>query len=196
MKLLMHICCANCALFPLQSLREGSHEITGLWFNPNIHPEDEYERRQSAVRQLSDEWDLRVLFHGGYGRDEFDRAMEANCEFRQRPGRCGVCYGMRMRHVASECATGGFDAFTTSLLVSPYQDHGLLAASAEEAALEFGVKFHYEDFRPGWRQGQVMSREAGFYRQYYCGCAYSKAERDAERSARSRNRRTKMQKAD
>jgi predicted adenine nucleotide alpha hydrolase (AANH) superfamily ATPase len=188
MRLLMHICCANCALFPLKALMEGGHGITGLWFNPNIHPEDEYERRLGAVRGLADMRGLEVLYRGGHGQEEFHRALEARGAGRERPGRCGACYRMRMRETARECALGEYDAFTTSLLASPYQAHALLMSEAGAAAVEFGVRFYYEDFRPGWREGQSLSREAGFYRQYYCGCRYSKDERDIERALRGRSR--------
>jgi len=180
----MHICCANCAMFPLKALGEGGHEITGLWFNPNIHPEDEYERRLNAVRELEVKRGLEVIKRGVYGLEDFNREVEAAGRGSERPDRCRVCYRMRMRETALECSRGGFDAFTTSLLVSPYQAHDLLVSEAMKAAAEFGVSFHYGDFRPGWREGQSLSRDAGFYRQYYCGCHYSRSERDAERSGR------------
>jgi len=179
MDLLMHICCANCALYPVEALRADGIRLTGLWFNPNIHPEDEYTRRLEAVEQLSEHRGLRIEYAGGYGLEEFQAAVAAH------PGvRCEVCYRIRMHETARRAAVGGYDGFTTSLLVSPYQKHELLREVAEEASRESGVPFHYVDFRPGWQEGQQMSREMGFYRQYYCGCIYSKEERDAQRAAR------------
>lgn len=184
MRLLMHICCANCAIFPVKSLRERGHEITGLWFNPNIHPEDEYRRRMDAVGGLGLNSGIDIMYKDGYGLEDFERELDRSGAGRERPDRCGVCYRMRMTEAARECAEGGYEAFTTSLLVSPYQSHDLLVSKARAAAREFGVSFLYEDFRPGWRQGQLFSRVAGFYRQYYCGCHYSKAERDIEKAER------------
>ena len=184
----MHICCANCALFPVKSLEEGGHEITGLWFNPNIHPEDEYLRRRDAVGGLGSYWGINIIYKDGYGLEDFELELDRSGAGRERPARCGVCYRMRMTETARECADGGYDAFTTSLLVSPYQAHDLLVNEARAAAREFDVRFLYEDFRPGWRQGQAKSREMGFYRQYYCGCHYSKAERDIEKAERSREK--------
>jgi len=180
----MHICCANCAIFPVKSLREGGNGITGLWFNPNIHPGDEYQRRMDAVGELGSYWDMAVMYKGGYGLEDFERELDRSGAGRERPARCEVCYHIRMTETARECAEGGYEAFTTSLLVSPYQAHDLLVSKARAAAREFGVSFLYEDFRPGWRQGQSLSRDAGFYRQYYCGCHYSKAERDLEKAER------------
>jgi len=158
--------------------------MTGLWFNPNIHPEDEYSRRLGAVRELAALGSLDIRYIGGYGLQDFERNLKLDGAGIQRPERCRVCYRMRMRETARECAKGGFDAFTSSLLVSPYQAHDLLVAEAEDAAGEYGVRFHYEDFRSGWSEGRTLSREAGFYRQYYCGCVYSRAERDMERAGR------------
>jgi predicted adenine nucleotide alpha hydrolase (AANH) superfamily ATPase len=182
MRILMHICCANCALFPLKALGDSGHEISGLWFNPNIHPEDEYGRRLTAVRGLSRQRGLDILYRGDYGLEEFQLELVSQGAGSERPGRCGACYRMRMRETARECSLGGYEAFTTSLLVSPYQAHDLLVSEARAAAEEFGVRFYYEDFRTGWKEGQALSREAGYYRQYYCGCHYSRAERDTERA--------------
>lgn len=194
MKLLMHICCANCSLFPLESLASQQHDITGLWYNPNIHPEDEYDRRLNAVHQLGSGNGIQVIYpegDEGYGLDAFEAEIDRRGLERTRPARCAACYSIRMRQTAQQCALGGFDAFTTSLLVSPYQSHDLLISEAGAAAREFSVKFHYEDFRPGWRQGQGLSRQRGYYRQYYCGCHYSKVERDEERARRKAARSTK-----
>jgi predicted adenine nucleotide alpha hydrolase (AANH) superfamily ATPase len=178
MDLLMHICCANCALYPVEALRADGIGLTGLWFNPNIHPEDEYARRMGAVEQFQQRRGLRMEYAGDYGLEEFQAAVATHSG-----DRCEVCYRMRMRETARWAAAGGYDGFTTSLLVSPYQKHELLRDAAEEASRESGVPFYYVDFRPGWREGQRMSREMGFYRQYYCGCIYSKQERDAQRAA-------------
>ena len=183
MRLLMHICCSNCAVLPLSSMLDKGHGITGLWFNPNIHPEDEYDRRMNAVREMASVLAIDMEYRGGYGLEEFMRQLEESGA--GRPGRCRVCYAMRMRETARECASGGYDAFTTSLLISPFQDHDLLVGEAESAARLYGARFHYEDFRPVWKDGQAIARGMGFYRQYYCGCVYSKAERDADRAARA-----------
>ena len=180
----MHICCANCSLFPLRSLSTQQHDITGLWFNPNIHPEDEYTIRLEAVRELEAGNNIPMIYLDGYGLDAFEAEIDRRGLERTRPSRCAACYGIRMNETARQCALGEFDAFTTSLLVSPYQSHELLISEAEAAAGLHGVKFHYEDFRPGWQEGQGISRERGYYRQYYCGCHYSRAERDDEKARR------------
>jgi len=91
--------------------------------------------------------------------------------------RCPVCYRIRLDEVARRAAAGGYDAFTTTLLVSPYQDHGAVARAGREAGEARGVPFYYRDFRPGWKQAVRISRELGMYRQGYCGCVFSERER-------------------
>ena len=99
---------------------------------------------------------------------EFTRAVAGDLEHR-----CGECYAMRLEHTAQFAAQHGFDSFTTTLLVSPYQNHELLRQTAEEAGRHWGVTFLYRDFRPGFRDGQQQARELGFYMQKYCGCVFS-----------------------
>ncbi|MCK4909984.1 MAG: epoxyqueuosine reductase QueH, partial [Thermodesulfovibrionales bacterium] len=103
--------------------------------------------------------------------------------------RCEACYTVRLRHTAMKAKETGLDAFTTSLLVSPYQKHELVRKAGLEAARIHGVEFYYEDFRPGWDEGRAISRQMGLYRQNYCGCAASKQEREAERAKRRAARR-------
>ena len=185
----MHICCANCSINPVTKMTAEGHEVTGLWFNPNIHPEDEYQKRRQAVRELQQAKGINIIYEGAYGLDEFNEALKDTPL--TRPERCAVCYRMRMLQTARKCAEGGYDAFTTSLLISPYQAHDVLIEEAEAAADKFNVKFHYEDFRTIWREGQTLAREQGFYRQYYCGCIYSRNERDEERARAKREKREK-----
>ncbi len=186
MKLLMHICCANCSLFPLQSLGSSAHDITGIWFNPNIHPEAEYTRRLEAVRELEHDNAIAMIYIEGYGLDAFEAEIDRRGLDRTAPARCAACYSLRMNETARQCALGGFDAFTTSLLVSPFQSHDLLIEEANAAARLHDVDFFYEDFRPGWQEGQGISRERGYFRQYYCGCHYSKTQRDEDKATRKK----------
>ena len=102
-------------------------------------------------------------------------ACRAVCE--DIPGRCVKCYEMRFRRTAQYAAEQGFDSFTSSLFISPYQKHELMRETAEQAAAEFGVEFLYRDFRPYFKEGQAFAREHGFYMQKYCGCVFSEEER-------------------
>lgn len=174
----MHICCAVCALFPVRHLEAKGIGIRGLWFNPNIHPEDEYRKRLDAVERLEGLWGLEMEYEDRYGLEEFRRRVSG-----ERGVRCRACYSMRLEQTALTARKMGLEGFTTSLLVSPYQNFDLVVETGTRLEKEHSIRFYREDLRPGWPEGRRLSRELGLYRQYYCGCLYSKEERDRERKA-------------
>jgi predicted adenine nucleotide alpha hydrolase (AANH) superfamily ATPase len=172
MKLLLHICCANCGIFPFERISERGIEVVGYFFNPNIHPYQEYRKRLEALRQYSGESGLKVIYRDEYLLEEFLRNVSP------RPGeRCKYCYSFRLEATAREARERGFDQFSTTLLQSSHQDHPLIRETGERIAREVGIPFYYEDFRPGWRRGVEVSKQMGLYRQQYCGCIYSEKER-------------------
>lgn len=168
----MHICCANCALYPVKSLREKGIEPHGFWFNPNIHPAIEYRHRLNALRTLQSLWGLEVNYIDRYGLDEFMNAVNAHNGIR-----CEVCYRLRLDATASFARDRGFDGFTTSLLVSPYQKFDLIVEIGMQMEKRHSVRFYFEDFRAGYKEGVRLSKELGLYRQKYCGCVFSMSER-------------------
>ncbi len=172
MKLLMHICCANCALYPIKTLQHRGIEIEGLWFNPNIHPLTEYRARRDALKRLASLWQLTIDYHDLYGLKDFIRNV-VNREDR----RCHYCYTVRLEETARAAREKGMDAFTTSLLYSPYQNFDYITERGREFQEQYGIEFIGEDFRKGWHEGRKMSRELSLYRQKYCGCIYSEMER-------------------
>ncbi|NOZ24802.1 MAG: epoxyqueuosine reductase QueH [Nitrospirae bacterium] len=172
MHLLMHICCANCALYPLKTLENRGIEVRGLWYNPNIHPYTEYRARLGALKDLQESWKLEVEYVDLYGVKEFIREVS-----HREDDRCSYCYRTRLEKTALTARDLGMDGFTTSLLVSPYQEFDRIVETGRELAERYGVEFIAEDFRPGWREGVKISRELGLYRQKYCGCIYSEMER-------------------
>ena len=172
MKTLLHICCAPCANQPIEVLRRDGLEVTGFWYNPNIHPFTEYRARRNCLRDYAAVIDLPVIERNDYGLRPFVREVAENIA-----GRCVKCYEMRLFETARQAAEGGFDSFTSSLFISPYQNHELMREVAERAACEYGVAFLYRDFREYFRDGQNFAREQGFYMQKYCGCVFSEEER-------------------
>lgn len=172
MKLLLHICCAPCANRPIASLQEQGHAVTGFWYNPNIHPFTEYRSRRNTVRDYLQEIGLPLIEQNDYGLRPFVREVAADI-----PGRCVKCYEMRLMRTAQVAKEQGFDGFTSSLFISPYQKHELMAEVARRAAETYGVEFYYQDFRPLFRAGQDFARAHGFYMQKYCGCVFSEEER-------------------
>ncbi|MBM4128647.1 MAG: epoxyqueuosine reductase QueH [Nitrospira sp.] len=174
MKLLMHICCANCSLYPLQSFLSKGIDVRGLWHNPNIHPSAEYLMRLESLQRLEKLWNLDIEYIDHYGLEEFLMAVRD----KEKEGeRCAICYSMRLEETAKTAKKMGLDGFTTSLLVSPYQKFDLLLNVGTEIGKRHSIAFYAEDFRPGWNIGMSISRELGLYRQKYCGCIFSEMER-------------------
>ena len=172
MKLLMHICCAPCANLPIDVLRADGIDLTGYWYNPNIHPFTEYRARRNCLQEYAKTIDLPLLVRDDYGLRPFVRAVADDIA-----GRCVKCYEMRLFEAARMAKEGGFDAFTSSLFISPYQQHELMRDVAYRAGEAYGVQFYYQDFRPLFRDGQTRARDLGFYIQKYCGCIFSEQER-------------------
>ena len=157
---------------PVRELRAQGIEPVGLWYNPNIHPQDEYARRMGTLKEHATREGLDVRYIDHYGEAEFLSAVEAH-----KGLRCEACYRMRLDETARIAAQDGIGAFTTSLLVSPYQKHELIVNAGREAAIAHGVEFYYNDWRPRYREGVALSRELGLYRQRHCGCILSYEER-------------------
>ena len=162
-QVLLHCCCAPCSVYCIDSLREEGIEPTALWYNPNIHPYQEYVARRDTLRTYAPSIGMTLHVIEEYGLREFVRNVADDIDHR-----CGYCYRIRMEKAAEFASGHGFEAFTSTLLVSPYQNHEGIVAAAEAAADKFGVQFLYRDFRPGFREGQVKARELGFYMQKYC----------------------------
>lgn len=172
MRVLLHTCCGPCALYPLAALRSEGIDVTGFFYNHNIHPYQEFVKRRDTAQQMADQEGMPLIVRDEYRLEEFLANVAAE------PGkRCGYCYSSRLDAVAAAAKEGGFDAFTSSLFYSRYQNHDLMRKKAEEAAEKQGIPFLYRDFRPGWQEGIRCSKESGLYRQQYCGCIYSEKER-------------------
>ncbi len=172
MNVLLHTCCAPCLIYPLEKLKQEGFLVTGFFYNPNIHPFAEYTRRKEALMVLA----LGVeIIYPEYSPREFFNAVNLKEE---APGRCALCWQSRLKKTAQAAKVRGFEYFTTTLLVSPYQDQELLKKIGNEVALEEGVKFYYADFRPGFRKAHDEAKAKGVYCQRYCGCIYSEIERE------------------
>ncbi len=172
MRVLLHVCCGPCTIYPLTVLRDEGALITGHFFNPNIHPFQEFKRRLNTLQDYAAETKLPLIVDNKYGLTQFVRKV-AFYEHK----RCRLCYDMRLEQTALLARQQGFDAFTTTLLYSRYQDHSQLISVCEKLSAQCGVLFYYKDFREGWQYGIDMSKQREMYRQPYCGCIYSEQER-------------------
>jgi len=153
------------------------HDITGYWYNPNIHPYQEYKTRLETLKGYAGSINLELAVEDFYGLRMFTEKVVSDIA-----GRCTFCYDERLRKTAEKAKKEGYDAFSSTLFISPYQRHEELLETAYRVAKEVGIPFHYVDFRPYFREGQRRARELGLYMQKYCGCIFSEEDRYLKRS--------------
>lgn len=171
MEMLLHICCAPCATYTVQALRDEGFEPVGYFYNPNIHPFTEYRRRLETLQQYAEAVELDVVYRDEYMLEDFiKQAMEVE-------DRCQLCYTFRLEAAARQASDMGIPIFTSTLLISPYQKHEVIKDIGKGFASDYGVDFHYRDYRPGYKETYQMCRDMGLYRQGYCGCIFSEKER-------------------
>jgi len=176
-KMLLHICCGPCATATLDHWWGGGIEVTGLFHNPNIQPLLEFRRRLTGVRDLADSRRLAVVEDLTYDPAAwFEEIVGSDVA-----GRCARCIASRLRVTAREAAASGFATFSTTLAISPWQDHDAIRAGGASAEQEYGVEFLYHDLRPAYPDSRRAAREEGLYRQKYCGCLISEWERYREK---------------
>lgn len=169
MRILIHTCCAPCLIYPSKRLKLKGFEIESFFYNPNIHPQEEYLKRKEQVENYTKQ--LNVKMHvPSYDIRDFFRKINNKEE---APLRCNLCWQLRLKKTAQFAKENNFDAFTSTLLISPYQDQEALKDIGEKCAEEAGVKFYYEDFRAGFQESVAESKSEDMYRQKYCGCLYS-----------------------
>jgi len=178
-RLLLHTCCAPCSVYCVDSLRQEGLEPVSFWYNPNIHPYQEYKARRDTLKDYAGQIGMELIIREDYGLRTFVQAVAEDIDHR-----CPYCYTRRMEETARYAAQHGFTHFTTTLLVSPYQDHEGICRVSEALAKQYGVAFLYRDFRPGFRQGQAKARELNLYMQKYCGCIFSEEDRYAKQIKR------------
>jgi predicted adenine nucleotide alpha hydrolase (AANH) superfamily ATPase len=184
MNVLLHICCAGCAIYPLEALRKAGHRVAGYFYNPNIHPYSEYLKRKATVEKFAGESGLNVIF-ADYEIEHFFQYIVYNESSQTaRDIRCPACWWLRLEKAAAFAKENGFEAFTTTLLGSPYQDQGVIKDIGADIARRFGLIFYFEDFREGFKAAQDLARSKGMYLQNYCGCVFSEKERIEEKAAK------------
>ena len=171
-KTLLHTCCAPCSLSCIDPLRAEGIEPVAFWYNPNIHPWKEYEARRDCLLAYAPTIEMQVIVDEDYGLRTFVEHVASDIDHR-----CTYCYQHRLEETARYAAEHGYEAFTSTLLASLYQDHDGIKAAAEKYARQYGVEFLYRDFRPNFRAGNQRARELGFYMQKYCGCVFSEQDR-------------------
>ncbi|MBF0519403.1 MAG: epoxyqueuosine reductase QueH [Nitrospirae bacterium] len=176
MNTLIHICCANCATYPINTFKERGIDFTGFWYNPNIHPLTEYGLRLEALTALQNKWNFKVIYENRYELEIFLK-MVLNTE----GNRCEKCYKMRLEDTAKKAKSLSYQSFTTTLLYSIYQKFDVIIDTGRELSEKYNIEFYEEDFRIGWNKGIELSKSLSLYRQKYCGCIFSEMERYAKK---------------
>ena len=163
-KVLLHACCAPCTTYVYNWLKKNEFSVSGYFYNPNIYPDEEYEKRKKCMEYYCAISDLPMTYV------EKDQKPEA--------GNCINCYEVRLRQTAKYGKANGFDFFATTLLISPYQQHELIIETGKRIAREEGIEFLAHDFRDEYHKSRELSIKYNLYRQKYCGCSESLKSRE------------------
>jgi len=174
-KVLIHVCCAHCAAYTAAYWRQQGYDVGGFWYNPNIHPYTEHQQRLESMKSLAQDIDLPLIIAKGYDVIEYFRRVAGH-----ETERCRHCFDLRLTRTAETAYNNGFNAFTTTLLISPHQKHDIIRETGDKIAEEHSVEFLYADLRKRYSDSRHMTKPMNLYRQQYCGCIYSEWERYAE----------------
>ncbi len=173
-KLLLHCCCGPCATAVYERLARD-YEIICYWYNPNIQPQDEYDRRLEAMRQLAQAVGMELVVEEG-GEEAWAEAVAGLEDEPEGGRRCDVCFAMRLERAARKADELGCAYFASTLTVSPHKPAAKIDPLGERAGKQAGVEFLAEDFkkRDGFKRSVQLAEEHSLYRQDYCGCIYSR----------------------
>ncbi len=181
MKLLLHCCCGPCSLLVAEHFRAQGEEVAGWFFNPNIHPEEERRRREATLAEAARASGIKLL--PADPEPNFLQFLLALA--RGKSPRCLTCYQLRLEAAAQEAARLGFDRFSSTLLISPYQDLEAIAEIGWAAGARVGIEFHFADLRACYPHSRDRARKLDLYQQNYCGCLFSALERAERRAKRA-----------
>lgn len=174
--LLLHICCGVCAGALVEKWQKDGLKVTGYFYNPNIHPYQEFQKRLRAVELEAERDGIKVHYDHNYGLNQFLKQTQSVMD-NSNGQRCTVCYAMRLNQTARYAREHDFDTFSSTLIISPQQNQELLQTVGERIARENGLKFRYEAVTDLYNHGKELAKKRSLYRQQYCGCIFSEYER-------------------
>jgi epoxyqueuosine reductase len=172
-KVFLHVCCGPCACFPVKWLKENNFDVTAFWFNQNIHDLEEYDNRLDSFRKMAEKTQIPTLENDEYRLNTWLAETQDGWKSNDKPARCELCYRSRLEKAAIIAKKKNFSYFSSTLLYSRYQYHDVIRKTGEEIGVRIGIRFFYEDWRKGWNEGILLSKEYGLYRQKHCGCIFS-----------------------
>lgn len=172
--ILAHLCCAPDALYVV-GLLQAEYEVIGLFYNPNIHPEEEYRLRLAEARKVAEHLQFKLI-EDIYDPETWFRLTEKFKSEPEKGRRCNICFAWRLERTARKALEAGLPLFTTIMSVSPWKNSAVLNRIGRMTARKYGLQFLEADFKKkdGFNRSVRLSREFGLYRQNYCGCLYSR----------------------
>ena len=185
--LFLHSCCAPCSSYVLEYLSDF-FRITVFYYNPNIYPDEEYHKRveeqKAFIAKLPTKYPVRFV-EGNFDKERFYQMAKGMEDIPEGGERCFGCYELRLREAAAYARERNMDYFTTTLSISPLNNAGKLNEIGQALGAEYGVTYLVSDFKKknGYKRSVELSREYEMYRQDYCGCVYSKQQREREKRA-------------
>jgi predicted adenine nucleotide alpha hydrolase (AANH) superfamily ATPase len=181
-RLLLHICCASCAVYVFRKLSD-EYAVTGYFYNPNIQPSEEYLFRFREAMSLSRRNSWPMIF-GPYNPDDWLKSVEGKEELPERGERCSVCFSLRLRKTFEIARSERFDVVASTLSISPYKSTDQINREGLVLSHEYDLRFLAENFKKknGYRLGKAMAMELGITHQNYCGCVFSKRDREKKLS--------------
>ncbi len=173
-KILLHACCAICSAHPVNELKNSGYKVVVYFYNPNIFPTEEYQKRLEAERTLCRHFGVELI-EESYEPEEFFEYVRGFETCPEKGARCDLCFRLRLARSAKKARALGIDTFTTSIVISPHKNFATLTKIGEEIAAQEGLKYLAIDFKKkdGFLKTNRISRELGLYRQNYCGCMFS-----------------------
>lgn len=179
-KLLLHACCGPCSSYVVEYL-SNYFDITIYYYNPNTYPEYEFNRRLDELNKFINSFNDKIkVVEENYNPIEFYNSIKGLEHLGEKSRRCYNCYKLRMNKAALYAKENNFDYFTTTLSISPYKNANWINEIGSKLENKIGIKYLYSDFKKkdGYKRSLELSKEYGLYRQEYCGCVYSKQERE------------------
>ncbi|MDD5071973.1 MAG: epoxyqueuosine reductase QueH [Patescibacteria group bacterium] len=172
-KLFLHVCCAGCGAYAAQTLKKD-YRLVLYFYNPNIYPKSEYEKRLAEAKKIAAEYGLKIIFEK-YDHASWLEKIKGHEKDLERGERCRICYQDRLEKTAKIAREKRFALFTTTLTISPHKDAGIISRLGRDLENKYKVKFLDKDFKKqdGFKKSAFLARKLGLYRQNYCGCEFS-----------------------
>ena len=186
-RLLVHVCCAPDALYVLGRLREN-YEVSGYFYNPNIHPSEEYDMRLEETRKVAQILNVDLI-EEVYDDERWFKITQKFKDEPEKGRRCDVCYAMRLEKTARKASELGYDMFTTVMSLSPLKKADVLNRIGKMFSRKFRIDFLEADFKKkdGFKKSVELSKSHGIHRQNYCGCLYSQRKVDENQTKHKRS---------